>query len=438
MAGSAASIGSRFDLKATSPLSLSLTPDQTRKTMEMETVRSSSPAEWRYVAEGGANLVVAYTGSLQLLDNSVLRVRKRAVLQQQLANDEEDASVAFTDAVVLPLLGGSGTPVLQSVRVDRAWLEQLAAHVEPARPASRRAVDVIDTLRSHVVLTANLLPSQPGVLGVEIKPKWGFMPDRAQLSEASREIKSSHCRFCLHRLHRMHDHGDSHSQAGQYYCPLDLYSGSEERTQTAVLHLVQAWKQSGGKGNNLKLFAEGSMLKPDQLSDLDALRSEGSRAEESLVHCLSSFLAASPLVQKLKGLQAELDALDIEGLGRLLREREGVDILSLSSDDIDRLGGEVTLAEYEAFVARFTYSKMDLTTRDAVISHLLSASFKDCSMILQIRTRHGKAQVVDAQLVDCDLKSISRLQRYAKLDRELVETCRRHKEEGHALPVCRI
>ena len=243
----------------------------------------------------------------------------------------------------------------------------------------------------------------------------------------------SHCRFCLHRLHRAQSGEQTHSQAGDY-CPLDLYSGDIERTQRAVMSLVQAWKTSGGKGNNLKLFWKGRMILPQQLDETAELLQGDGSLEEVLVHRLSSFLAASPLLAKLKELQAKLDALDIEGLGKMLKEREGLDILDLSSDDTFKLGGEIHLSEYEAFVQRFSANDpAELSTREAIISHLLSASFKDCSMIVQLGKEGGD---VKAQLVDCDLKSISRLQRYAKLDQQLVETCRQHIDRGDRLPMC--
>jgi inositol-pentakisphosphate 2-kinase len=200
------------------------------------------------------------------------------------------------------------------------------------------------------------------------------------------------------------------------------------------MSLVQAWKTSGGKGNNLKLFWKGRMILPQQLDETAELLQGDGSLEEVLVHRLSSFLAASPLLAKLKELQAKLDALDIEGLGKMLKEREGLDILDLSSDDIFKLGGEIHLSEYEAFVHRFSANDpAELSTREAIISHLLSASFKDCSMIVQLGKEGGD---VKAQLVDCDLKSISRLQRYAKLDQQLVETCRQHIDRGDRLPMC--
>ena len=127
-------------------------------------------SDWKYVAEGGANLVVAYNRSDSSLVNTVLRVRKRALDAQRNSsriNTEEDASVAFTDRVILPLLGPNGTPTLTSLRASKAWLQDLSAHIEPSRPPARQMVDEIDTDRAYVVLTDNLL--REGVLGVEIK-----------------------------------------------------------------------------------------------------------------------------------------------------------------------------------------------------------------------------------------------------------------------------
>ena len=139
---------------------------------EMQNIDLSehSCSDWKYVAEGGANLVVAYTGAEPRLVNTVLRVRKRALEAQRHEGrlvTEEDASVAFTDRIIVPLLGPGGTPTLTSLRATKDWLQDLANHIQASRPPARRAADAIDTDRTYVVLTDNLL--REDVLGVEIK-----------------------------------------------------------------------------------------------------------------------------------------------------------------------------------------------------------------------------------------------------------------------------
>lgn len=157
---------------------------------------SVSPAAFTYVAEGGANLVAAYTGNNNdnddynnndndkkittaddnFLRGSVLRIRKKAhgapVLSETTLK-EEDASVAFTDAIVVPLLPPHSTPRLISIPIhDKTWLEALAEHLQASRPASRRSIDDIDIDRGYVVLADNLVGTANDdsmQLAVEIK-----------------------------------------------------------------------------------------------------------------------------------------------------------------------------------------------------------------------------------------------------------------------------
>lgn len=64
----------------------------------------------------------------------------------------------------------------------------------------------------------------------------------------------------MHQIHRQAGKEVAHSLA-EDYCPLDLYSGKEDRVRKAIHALVDSWQTSGGKGNNLKLFWNGKMLR---------------------------------------------------------------------------------------------------------------------------------------------------------------------------------
>lgn len=148
--------------------------------MPLPSLSSLPVTDFSYVAEGGANLVVASTGQHPDLQETVLRHRKRPnspmpSLLSATTLSEEDASVAFTDKVVIPLLGNNlhdATPRLVSLPVNRAWLQALHVAINPSRPPTRRMVDEIDTDRAYVVLAENMVGSSSSKydqLSVEIK-----------------------------------------------------------------------------------------------------------------------------------------------------------------------------------------------------------------------------------------------------------------------------
>jgi inositol-pentakisphosphate 2-kinase len=62
-----------------------------------------------------------------------------------------------------------------------------------------------------------------------------------------------------------HDKQQSGETVAMGYCPLDLFSGNPERVSKSVSDLWQAWIQSDGHINNLKIFVEGVLIQPSQV-----------------------------------------------------------------------------------------------------------------------------------------------------------------------------
>lgn len=174
--------------------------------------------------------------------------------------------------------------------------------------------------------------------------------------------------------------------------------------------------------------------------------------ESTLVQLLVLFLASDPLLPHLARLQSSLDFLDTEGLRSLLRSRTNIDILADSGNEseVGRLGGDISMEEYENFVSRhcqairygtFAESGVEkMGTRDIIIAHLLSATFKDCSMIIRVpvdaighnpdpsRLSNSNppnvSKHISASLVDCDVKAVDRIFKYARLDADLIRSFR--------------
>jgi hypothetical protein len=94
------------------------------------------------------------------------------------------------------------------------------------------------------------------------QPKWGFLPSARYLQPPeSVDIKTHHCRFCMHEGLRRPESG-----GGARYCPLDLYSGDPMRMRKALDALWGAWRESGGANNNWRVFVDGKVVLPEDVS----------------------------------------------------------------------------------------------------------------------------------------------------------------------------
>lgn len=96
------------------------------------------------------------------------------------------------------------------------------------------------------------------------QPKWGFRPSRRWLSPETADVKSTHCRTCMHRYYKLCKSGEE-TKGHDGFCPLELYSGDEERTRSALEELYCAWEESDDTLNNLRLFHEGKRVSPAEV-----------------------------------------------------------------------------------------------------------------------------------------------------------------------------
>ncbi|KAI0723907.1 inositol-pentakisphosphate 2-kinase [Cerioporus squamosus] len=437
-------------------------------TSETPHIADTSPHDWKYISEGGSTIVFSYSGPAHPhFDGTALRLRKGPVpaheepekyTQPQLAETldlDEDAGVAeekleepddptivFQRAVIERLVPKEHLPRLDAVHVERKWLQELADLTEPHRPLERRAKDRIDTSKRKAVLATDLVGGQGWA--VEIKPKWGFLPSPKHLSPETRDIKTRTCRFCMH-AHLKSTQGEDVSLG---YCPLDLFSGDAERVTRALHTLWDVWIGSGGAVNNLRVFVQGKMLKPtadvmtlaplaEQLfpaaspEDPPPPAHTLTETRDAFTAVLLPLLLHTPVLRTLATLQRTLDALDVEGLSALWA--------ALRPDDAHKLGkGEADpdmdawarfVDEYLARQAGDGESADALQTEEELryrlAAYLLSASFKDCSIILRMRPpSEGGEHAGTVTVIDLDVKSIDRLSKWAKLDREIVDTYR--------------
>jgi len=81
------------------------------------------------------------------------------------------------------------------------------------------------------------------------------------LSEETKDVKTKYCRFCMHSCHKVQTGG----VAALGYCPLDLFSRDKTRIRRAITCLWDAWAESNGTVNNLKIFVDGEMALPSDV-----------------------------------------------------------------------------------------------------------------------------------------------------------------------------
>jgi hypothetical protein len=142
----------------------------------MDISNSMDSTQWKYFAEGNANIIVTYEGTTnKSLHSKALRISKltRAPM------------LSYTKAVIERLFGSKYLIDSQEISVSNKFLSDLSRDIESTRPISRLHKS-INTELKQVVLMENLIDNSQIV--IELKPKWGFMPKEY----------NNVCRFCIH------------------------------------------------------------------------------------------------------------------------------------------------------------------------------------------------------------------------------------------------
>ncbi|TFK76372.1 hypothetical protein BDN72DRAFT_808825 [Pluteus cervinus] len=422
---------------------------------------TTSPHHWRYVSEGGASIVFSYRGPPNIgFNGTVLRLRKvpRAPKDGHsktpivVEDEPDDPIIEYQQRCMEKLIPIEHLPRLESVLLDKAWLEEVSDVHDAFRPESRTKHDCIDVTRKKGVLATDLVGTSG--IAVELKPKWGFMPSATHLSEATRSIKTQTCRFCMHSRLKSH----SGQQVASGYCPMDLFSGDESRITKAIHDLWDAWYLSEGTVNNLKVFVKGTVVRP---SEAARMLDQGYDSEQSIDVLRDIFTAAllpllkdTPVLHLLSKFQRTLDPLDIEGLSKLWSSTQATAATRFvnqnrsnsESPNASELAPsspigvateyfevpEPTVDEWCNFIDTYLvqHPAMDHINpspdnlRYYLLAYLLSATFKDCSVMLRLDLLRPGAENVSGEadrvkVIDLDPKSISRLRKWEKTDQEI-------------------
>lgn len=143
----------------------------------MADILQTKPANWKYVSEGGATIVFSYAGpSHPDFDGTVLRLRKSALPAkgsqkkaptQPTDGEPDDPTIEYQTKCMQRLIPPEHLPRLQTVQLDRFWLEELVKLQNDVRPEERKEKDEIDLERKKGVLATDLVGGN--WLAVEIK-----------------------------------------------------------------------------------------------------------------------------------------------------------------------------------------------------------------------------------------------------------------------------
>jgi len=125
-------------------------------------------------------------------------------------------------------------------------------------------------------------------IAIELKPKWGFKPNpkTSNFIKDKSLIKYKYCRFCLHYLFKNKDKiketnsstitDEIHPLLSKHFCPLDLYSGDDDRVSKAINSLYNC------PGNNLKLFINGKQVNLKSLNKKDKKKEQGEEKTQNI------------------------------------------------------------------------------------------------------------------------------------------------------------
>ncbi|KAG0207719.1 Inositol-pentakisphosphate 2-kinase [Mortierella sp. GBA30] len=400
----------------------------------MATITELYQAEhWRYRAEGNANMVLQYSGPDPRFATTMLRLRKiERKIDRGMPGSSDTDTPRMTDAghltikhdiskesrfaskVIGLLLGQEFVEQLIPIALPAEFLKALAEAVESARPESRmhKGIDSSQTVGFLALDHTQFLTkhsNHPSV-AVEIKPKWGFL-SKSNFIRKDHEIKKRKCRFCMYQHHKINA---GQEQTLSEYCPINLFSTSKLLVHDSLDALAQTPQ------NNLRLFVNGKQ-QPVNSGAMFQILAEPSmeRIERqdnpsrtiqptTLTDVLTNVLIESPLLKRLGRLQQALDSLDVETIHRFYDTLANPTTSPLPEPTLDEF-----LNTAEVFLERTDMDDMMEEDQETFEKHneasigfgpddnpdevpdslkmhyirefLLSATLKDCSIMITIR-----------------------------------------------------
>jgi inositol-pentakisphosphate 2-kinase len=170
---------------------------------------------------------------------------------------------------------------------------------------------------------------------------------------------------------------------------------------------------------SLQAWAQESLSSPPDTS-IASIKSK-------FINTLLPLLLHHPLLHRISTLQRSLDPLDCEGFAKLV-ESKHIQLAGSSDNSKATLPDltQPTMDDQESFVNTFlshehqnhsSFSPSNL--RYHTLAYLLSASFKDCSFVIPIRSQ--KDEMGSIKVIDLDIKDVDRIPGWLKLDQKIVK-----------------
>ncbi|KAF9286635.1 Inositol-pentakisphosphate 2-kinase [Mortierella alpina] len=367
---------------------------------------------WQYRAEGNANLVLCYAGPDPRFATTVLRLRKT---DRQVDGREEQATI------------------------------------------NSQQLDVTSVISKHDLSKESLFASK--VIGlllgdefVEQLPKWGFL-SKSSFIRKEHGIKKRKCRFCMYQHHKLKA---GKEQSLSEFCPINLFSTSRLLVQDSLDALVQTPQ------NNFRLFVNGEQQTVSKEaivqvmvgSDKEKVRQDNiaSRGTHptSLVDVLVRVLSESPLLKRLGRLQQALDSLDVETIHQFydqladpatsyLPEPTLEEFLNTAEVFLERTDLDAMMQEDQATFEAHNEESIGFGPNDNldavpdplkmhfVREFLLSATLKDCSILITIR-RDDQAE----EARDTAIQPVIRMDKPGNSDVEFREIVHRIEVNGES------
>lgn len=222
---------------------------------------------WKFIGEGGANIVLAYEGEdSPEYKRKVLRIRKVSNgLDSSLVNKIQAIQAKYYQFVIGQLVDVRYALDWEMVNLAADFIDSLQSDLENQRLEHRRSTGRLDRDCNLGYLLPNLLEDNFEFV-IELKPKWGV----------SCSITRK-CKFC--RLQSSRVHYDTTA-----YCPCDLFSLDQKLVGESLNKLFASPR------NQLRLL-KGGRIPIDRLKSIllsDPILEILSKAHHTLFNRFSS------------------------------------------------------------------------------------------------------------------------------------------------------